>query len=425
MKHLTRSCLLLVCAVASVPAANANVLGRLSDSISSLWHQKSQKQNAARDALSKARAQKQHAEFLHDRLEKTARLLNQASVNYENYSGQLNRTEAQIVETRHRVQLATARYQDHKKRFGLRLAALQKHGKPQMLSVVLGSSSLADLSRRTAFLRALSDHDSGLQADLKADRLELGRAQNELMAQWSERNRLAHVAHNERTRIARGKREQLANWRAINNSKLALLQLAAAQQRASNGIGAQIQSLQARKTQIIADYDAQSARATEGAGTRPRRQFRTVAASASYDSPENDEHFADDGHAHGGWVAPAQGRISSRFGSRYHPILKRRKLHTGEDIAAGHGTPFRAAHGGRVLYAGWQTAYGNTIIIDNGNGTTTLYGHASKLRVRAGQPVRAGQSIGNVGSTGWSTGPHLHFEVRKNGRPVDPTKYLR
>ena len=105
--------------------------------------------------------------------------------------------------------------------------------------------------------------------------------------------------------------------------------------------------------------------------------------------------------------------------------MKRTKLHTGEDIAASYGSPFRAARGGRVLYAGWQTAYGNTIIIDNGNGTTTLYGHASKLNVRAGQPVKAGQTIGKVGSTGWSTGPHLHFEVRKNGRPVNPTKYLR
>jgi murein DD-endopeptidase MepM/ murein hydrolase activator NlpD len=89
------------------------------------------------------------------------------------------------------------------------------------------------------------------------------------------------------------------------------------------------------------------------------------------------------------------------------------------------GAPIHAARSGRVLWAGWKKAYGNTIIVDVGNGMTVLYGHASKLGVRAGQPVAAGEYIGNVGSTGWSTGPHLHFEVRKNGKPVDPTSYLR
>jgi murein DD-endopeptidase MepM/ murein hydrolase activator NlpD len=125
------------------------------------------------------------------------------------------------------------------------------------------------------------------------------------------------------------------------------------------------------------------------------------------------------------WDMPVRGHLSSRFGVRYHPILHRRKLHTGDDLAARYGTPFRAARGGRVLWAGWKKAYGNTVIIDHGNGTTTLYGHASKLAVRAGQPVQAGQYIGNVGSTGFSTGPHLHFEVRKHGQPIDPTPYLK
>jgi murein DD-endopeptidase MepM/ murein hydrolase activator NlpD len=138
--------------------------------------------------------------------------------------------------------------------------------------------------------------------------------------------------------------------------------------------------------------------------------------------------YADDGHSHDastdGWGVPVGGRISSRFGMRFHPILRRRKMHTGDDLAARYGAPIKAAHNGRVLWSGWKKAYGNTIIIDNGNGVTTLYGHASKLGVRPGQPIKRGEYIGNVGSTGWSTGPHLHFEVRKNGKPINPTPYL-
>ena len=110
---------------------------------------------------------------------------------------------------------------------------------------------------------------------------------------------------------------------------------------------------------------------------------------------------------------------------RYHPILQRRKLHTGDDVSAKSGTPFRSARDGKVLWSGWKKAYGNTVIVDHGDGVATLYGHASKLAVRAGERVKAGQYIGNVGSTGWSTGPHLHFEVRKNGKPVNPKSYLK
>ena len=393
--------------------ARADVLRDLGRSISSLWGHKAQQQAGAKAALSQAKAKKQRADFLEERLEKTARLLDRAQDNYQNYAAQLARTEAQIVTARHRVQIATARYQAHNRQFGLRLAARQKRGEPGLLSVILGSDSLAELSRRTSFMETLSDNDAKLQADLKADRVEMTRAQNALMEQWQDRVRLARAAHDEKARIEDGKRAQQAVWRQVNASQASLLRIAAARQRASDSIGAQIQSLEARKAQIIADYETQAARG---------RRAGYEGASA-VDSAGSDERYAGDGH--GGWLRPASGRISSRFGNRYHPVLHRHKLHTGEDIAAGYGAPFRAARGGRVLYAGWQTAYGKTIIIDNGNGTTTLYGHASKLNVRAGQAVKAGQNIGNVGSTGWSTGPHLHFEVRKSGRPVDPSQFVR
>jgi len=119
-----------------------------------------------------------------------------------------------------------------------------------------------------------------------------------------------------------------------------------------------------------------------------------------------------------GFVWPARGRLTSRFGWR------RWRHHDGIDIAAPYGAPVTAARDGVVVYAGWYHAYGKAIIVDHGSGLQTLYGHASKLLVRAGQRVTKGQLIAHVGSTGRSTGPHLHFEVRINGRPVNPIKYL-
>ena len=123
-------------------------------------------------------------------------------------------------------------------------------------------------------------------------------------------------------------------------------------------------------------------------------------------------------------VRPVQGGITSPFGPRLHPILGRVIVHTGDDLAAGMGTPIQACRAGTVVIAGPEGGYGNATVIDDGGGMGTLYGHQSRIAVTVGQHVDAGQVIGYVGMTGLATGPHLHFEVRINGNPVDPTSYL-
>lgn len=123
-------------------------------------------------------------------------------------------------------------------------------------------------------------------------------------------------------------------------------------------------------------------------------------------------------------LLPTQGTISSRFGSRKDPFTLLRKFHSGIDIAAAKGTGIRASASGTVLLAGTVQGYGKTVILDHGHGIQTLYGHTSALLVKKGQQVKKGAVIAKVGSTGRSTGPHLHFEVRLNETPVDPSKYV-
>ncbi len=125
-----------------------------------------------------------------------------------------------------------------------------------------------------------------------------------------------------------------------------------------------------------------------------------------------------------GYDWPLIGRVSSGFGPRVHPIFKTRRMHTGLDIGGRSGEPIYAAKGGTVLSAGWRGGYGNTVVIDHGGGFSTLYAHQSRMAVGAGQTVQIGEVIGYVGSTGWSTGPHLHYELRLNGKPIDPLPYL-
>ena len=123
-------------------------------------------------------------------------------------------------------------------------------------------------------------------------------------------------------------------------------------------------------------------------------------------------------------VAGGKVPVSSSFGTRHDPFTGRLARHTGLDIPARHGTPILASGGGRVVFAGYKGAYGLAAVVDHGDGLSTLYGHASRLLVRAGDVVLPQQKIALVGSTGRSTGPHLHFEVIRNGQRVEPRQYL-
>ncbi|MBA7509090.1 hypothetical protein ES705_01027 [subsurface metagenome] len=127
----------------------------------------------------------------------------------------------------------------------------------------------------------------------------------------------------------------------------------------------------------------------------------------------------------GKFAWPVAGRIMSGFGYRIHPIFRVRRFHLGIDLAAPYGTLVKAADGGQVIQAGYFGGYGNSVMLYHGGGFATWYAHLSSINVSIGQFVQRGQVIGLIGSTGWSTGPHLHFEVRINGAPQNPRAYLQ
>lgn len=125
------------------------------------------------------------------------------------------------------------------------------------------------------------------------------------------------------------------------------------------------------------------------------------------------------------WPVPGNYSISSLFGNRIHPISKVYKMHTGIDIQSARKTDFVAAQTGTIIFSNWFAGYGKAIIIDHGGGYTSLYAHLDVISVEVGQVVKKGQIIGKTGNTGYSTGPHLHFEVRMNGDYVDPLTYVK
>ncbi len=154
----------------------------------------------------------------------------------------------------------------------------------------------------------------------------------------------------------------------------------------------------------------------------------SVESSGSSSSSSASSSPSSSGDYKGGimaWPVPSSNRISSPFGNRIHPIFKTKKLHTGIDIPASSGSNVISASSGTVIASGFKGGYGNTVIVDHGGGIATLYAHNSSIVVSVGQAVDKGTVIAKIGSTGNSTGPHLHFEVRKNGQYINPVPWVK
>ncbi len=427
MRLSSTRCLALVlcCAIFIFGArhnALANPLENLRDSISSLWTQKNGKQQRAQAAWNKAQSLKRRASSVHVQLEQSQRAYLRSNAIYTNFARQTKKTEADIVRTKHRVLIVSSRLKRRRILMGRRLASIQRAGKLSYLQLFLGSRSLSDLTRRATVFQAITSRDSELQNAIEGDRDELQGAQNSLMSQWHKRNRLKQSAFREWLRVAqiRGRQDRLL--RQLNASQAAQVSYAQAQEDSSRDITRLIQRLALRRDRIVARNAQERLQMQRAREEQLRQQARANNANSDIEYSNQDDFPSSGGSS--GWGIPASGGVTSPFGMRFHPVLHRTKLHTGTDFGAGHGAPIYASKSGVVIFAGWQTAYGNVVIIDHGGGFSTLYGHASSLHVSSGQSVRRGQHIAAVGSTGFSTGPHLHFEIRVNGSPVNPMRYL-
>jgi len=262
------------------------------------------------------------------------------------------------------------------------------------IEMLLSSENLADLIQRTEFVTLLIQDDETAATELEGSRQALETANTE-MARSLE---TIQVKRNE----AKAEEQGLRTLQSSRDNK-----------RAAE------QSVQDQKAALLAQTKKNIAR------------LRAMALAEEQESARI-ANLLKNGASHGTgkyagtftWPTPGYTRISSPFGYRIHPILHVKKLHTGIDIAAPSGAKIVAAGAGTVIFAGYNGGYGNCTMIDHGNGLVTLYGHQKRIVVSKGARVSAGTTIGYVGSTGMSTGAHLHFEVRINGTPTNPQNYL-
>jgi murein DD-endopeptidase MepM/ murein hydrolase activator NlpD len=277
-------------------------------------------------------------------------------------------------------------------RMNARLVQIYEQGDVSSLDVVLEARSLSDLIDRLEYMRQLASADSRIATSVS-------RARNAAREARAKTRKLRAVVAAE-TRAVQARTEQV---RAVRDELLA----------SRRGL------VSARSTKRVnlatlkasARQEAAEAQSLERVSAALGAQIQAAQAASSYSPPSSAPSAS-------GFIWPVNGPVTSPFGMRWG------RMHTGIDIGVPYGTPIHAAASGRVIYAGWMDGYGNLVFIDHGRGISTGYAHQSSIAVSNGQSVTQGQVIGYVGCTGHCFGPHLHFEVRVNGTPVDPLGYL-
>jgi murein DD-endopeptidase MepM/ murein hydrolase activator NlpD len=298
----------------------------------------------------------------------------------------LRQTTAALLGTRHAVaqaaeslQAVSHRLAVHETLMDDRLRTFYEQGPLGYLDVLLGAADFRDFIMRTYLIGRIIQQDLRLYRNVAAERVQEGEVRAALEARQSQLTV-------EQQRWIAGRR-QTARLAAEHER---LLERVRAERRGQEEAIRELEAESARITAII-----HHAELGHRPAPVPTLGNRTLA-----------------------W--PVVGRITSGYGWRTHPIFRSREFHTGIDIAAPWGTPVRAAADGTVLFTGWMRGYGMLVILDHGGGVSTTYSHLSSYAVHVGDHVGRGEVIARIGSTGWSTGPHLFFEVREDGRPVNP-----
>ena len=261
-----------------------------------------------------------------------------------------------------------------------RLRNMYMYGDVNYVDVLFQAESFSDFITRFEYMTYIADNDNKLleevavlQANLAAQKITL-----EAEKEGLEKKKSAQVEKADELELAGAQKEKVL--KDVKSQESALYDILDAMEEESERIAANIASLQ-----------------SDG-GVAPTGKLV--------------------------WPAPASKRITSKYGPRVHPIKKTNSIHTGVDIGAGNKTNILAAASGKVIVSTYNSSYGNYVVIDHGGGMSTLYAHMSQRKVKVGDNVAAGSVIGLVGSTGLSTGPHLHFEVRLNGKHTNPNPYL-
>ena len=325
----------------------------------------------------------------------------QLTIAGENYYKALDEHEAAVqavADAQARIDEANAQIAELQDKLSKRARSMYRSGQTTALDVILGATTFEEFATSWDLLNDINDNDAAMVQQTKDLRAEVEAAKIELEKQ---------------ERIAAEKAEEAARIKAEAEQTIQTLE--ATLQQLDAEAQALLDQINADAAEVNRQLEAESAAAAE-------IQKELVAKQKKLEEERKQNNIVLDPGGDYLWPLPGRYKLTSAFGYRIHPITHRPQSHTGIDIPAPGGTPIQASKGGQVVTSAYHSSYGNYVVIDHGNGNSTLYAHMSSRAVSEGQMVSQGQVIGYVGTTGSSTGNHLHLEIRVNYTRTDPEK---
>jgi murein DD-endopeptidase MepM/ murein hydrolase activator NlpD len=318
-----------------------------------------------------------------DEIAELERQLVAAQKELDDAEARLRETQAKLANTTEQLKQAEERVEEQKDDLNIRMRTLYKTGPVDYIEVILASSSFSDFLTRLDLVKRIIEADKSLFMEFKARQEEVASKKAEL---------------EEQKRLIDQERNNINQRRAI------------------------IASRSGKRRELLAKLE-QEKKEYERQEDKLQKDSENLRREILAWEMKNKKGFFGTGEFR--WPVPSSTYITSEFGWRTHPIFKTRRFHEGIDIGASTGADVLAVDDGEVIFSGSYGGYGNTVIVSHGGGISTQYSHLSKLLVAEGKKVLKGDKIGLVGSTGWSTGPHLHFGVIKDGQVVNPWNWLK
>ena len=333
----------------------------------------------------------------------------------------IGEAETQLGTLQKQLKEAEAKVDQQDEDLCSRLRNMYKNGSIGFIDVLLDSDNISEFLTNLDMVQKVYSQDQDTLETLKEASAEIDKKKKEIESLQSELTASKELVQEEKQSLQADKTEvekQKATVTAdIAESEDELDQM----QDEEAAIEEAIRAEEKRKAEEAAKKNNSSSSSSSSSSSKPSS---SKPSSSSSSKPSTSGKLTTYKGLTMQFPAPSMTRKSSNFGYRIHPIKHTKRLHAGVDLAAPGGSPIVVAMSGRVILARAGSGYGNYIIVDHGNGYATLYAHCSKLLVKKGQRVSRGQQIAKVGSTGASTGNHLHFEVRVKGTPVNPAPYI-
>lgn len=325
---------------------------------------------------------RQKAAAASEGLEEIQSRLNELQAQARELQAKSNALQAKINDNQAQLAKKKAEVEQRKKVYSQRLRQIYINGQVNYLDVLLGAKDFGDFSSRMYLLQKIISSDIAMLQQLQKDEAEIKSRQEQLDAEMKEIKSTKAELEAKRARANK-----------LKEQRSYMLYKAQEEEQQSQSEYERLLAISENITAMLRNMESSGGGSSSSGGT-------------------------------GRFMWPCRGEITSYFGWRTHPIFGTTKYHSGMDIAVDYGTPIMAADSGTVIYSGWLGGYGYAVMIDHGSGLVTLYAHNQSLNVYEGQYVTKGTCIAYAGSTGYSTGPHCHFEVRLHGEVTEPLNYL-